>query len=590
MNEVEKQFYKRNDFYEYGFLEEPPVENKVADIAARGLGWLNDMVDQNLNLSDMVNFVLKAINPQLQATNTDDAIPDVNIKIPQNFNVDFETIDTRTGEPREAGGLTIDTQEVTLKELLQAIPLSEIFGTAAAERVAEDVAYGESPDPIDVLETAAVGTGVALGGIKAGAKAVDTLGPTAAELARKGFEKTQGLATQYAVPPDQNVIKIKLPNREKPLRIEAGLAATMQRNAGFLTSTELAKFNRASAKTFVNTLKKLPTKQEFAAAAIGGEAKKGWYENSTKAILNVFGDDAPIFASLLAALSPQTSVESNLKNALNTFNNWVAAGRPSDRDEIIQVLARSVEGSKGVKSVLEAWVNNTVRALNENFTPETVLSGAKVNSFYLNLTGNVNEVTNDAWMSLFGKIDQDAFAGSLNKLETDPGKSPGYLAMNARTRAAAKYLTDLTGDLWTPAEVQETVWSWAKTLMDFSESAGQKLTPPEIVYNDILTNDLINSTPDFRTLFYEEGNARILEQAGYGEQVGKLRELALEDNRTAVDQKSPAGDQAEKSAVDPEKTKQLNLKNAQRLVTARKIRRKKKAEVEAKKAIEESEK
>ena len=76
----------------------------------------------------------------------------------------------------------------------------------------------------------------------------------------------------------------------------------------------------------------------------------------------------------------------------------------------------------------------------------------------LNLRGFVNEVTNDAWMANFALVDQVIFSGSLNADGTDPGKRPGYLAMSARVRAAADYLTKLTGETWTPAEVQERLY------------------------------------------------------------------------------------------------------------------------------------
>jgi hypothetical protein len=57
-----------------------------------------------------------------------------------------------------------------------------------------------------------------------------------------------------------------------------------------------------------------------------------------KALIHVFGPDAPRFAALLAAMSPQTSVESNLRNALRTWNNWVAAGRPTNREKILTIM------------------------------------------------------------------------------------------------------------------------------------------------------------------------------------------------------------------------------------------------------------
>ena len=36
------------------------------------------------------------------------------------------------------------------------------------------------------------------------------------------------------------------------------------------------------------------------------------------------------------------------------------------------------------------------------------------------------------------------------------------------------YLTKITGETWTPAEVQETIWSWAKTLYETAGAKGEK--------------------------------------------------------------------------------------------------------------------
>ena len=50
--------------------------------------------------------------------------------------------------------------------------------------------------------------------------------------------------------------------------------------------------------------------KQIADLAAHGWAKRGWYKNSAKAIQDIFGDeDAKRFAYLLAATSPQTSVE-----------------------------------------------------------------------------------------------------------------------------------------------------------------------------------------------------------------------------------------------------------------------------------------
>jgi len=110
--------------------------------------------------------------------------------------------------------------------------------------------------------------------------------------------------------------------------------------------------------------------------------------------------------------------------------------------------------------VLDAWVNNGVRALTADDPSNVKLSGPKVHSFYNNLTDKVNEVTNDAWMASFAKIDPAKLAGELTK--SGPGKSATYLALSGKVRQAASMLSRMTGETWTPAEVQETVWSWAR--------------------------------------------------------------------------------------------------------------------------------
>jgi len=69
---------------------------------------------------------------------------------------------------------------------------------------------------------------------------------------------------------------------------------------------------------------------------------------------------------------------------------------------------------------------------------------SEVHSFYNNLTDNVNEVTNDAWMASFAKIDPAKLGGGLNK--SGPGKSPTYLALSGKVRQAASLLSRLTGE------------------------------------------------------------------------------------------------------------------------------------------------
>ena len=329
-----------------------------------------------------------------------------------------------------------------------------------------------------------------------------------------------------------------------------------------LTPAEQQKITDKTAAKVIAQLKNLPSAREMAAVAYAGRAKRGWYRRSAETISAVFGPDGPRFAGLLAAMSPQCSVETNLLNTLNTWKNWVAAGRPQTRDEIVAIMGRSVQGNNLTDSVLPAWINNGVRALTSEDPGAVVMSGPKVNSFYRNLIGDVNEVTNDAWMANFALVDQNIFAGRLNASGTDPGKGTGYLAMSARAREAAATLTKLTGETWTPAEVQETVWSWAKALYETANNAAEQRTARELIEEGALTDDLINSTPDFGSLFYNPTYAKILEDAGYGDQLSALS-APVADDAGQPDEESDAAGQAGPFA--PEDQRRLELQAARRL-------------------------
>lgn len=444
------------------------------------------------------------------------------------------------------------------------------YGTAALK-------YGTG-----VLQGLDVVPGVAMA--KTGVKAAgEALAPVAGEMVENYLRRVGMIMDVAPAGPAQVVIPVKVGERE--VKIPAQQASVLQRALKNLTPEEQAKFRSDTATKFVTILKQLPSKEEFGAAALAGKAKKGWYDGSTQAIIQVFGPDSQRFAALLSATSPQTSVESNLFNALQIWKNWTAAGRPVDRESIVRVMGDSVQGSKGEESVLDAWINNSVRALSAEDPSTVVLSGPKVNSFMLNLQGNVNEVTNDAWMAAFTYVDQTLFSGSLTK-GGDPGKGPGYIAMNARVRESADYLTKLTGEKWTPAEVQETIWSWAKTLYETASAKGETRTAVQLIQDNAITDELIAATPDFRTLFYDDRFAPILEQAGYTEQLNQLRAATAGSDVAAGAKKSGVGGQA--GTLDPEAQRKYLERNAKRLDKLRKDREREAAAKAKAKAQEQS--
>jgi len=338
--------------------------------------------------------------------------------------------------------------------------------------------------------------------------------------------------------------------------------------AAFLTEKEVPKLARAdTARKFMQLRRSLPAAKEMATVAEAGAAKRGWYRQSADALIDIFGqDDAPRFAGILAATSPQTSVESNLLNTSNIFKNWKEAGSPGDvrlfdlinkpgiamalknrkmvggksvpisekeAREIfrnaggddglydlgryqLEIMGDSVQGSRGIDSVLDAWVGNTLRALNvpQDSMDRLVISGPKVDSFMRNLANNTIEVTNDTWMANYLGVDQTTFSGAMNAARTDPGKTPGYLATSALTREAADILSDRLGEEVTPPEIQEMVWSFAKALVERSRNAG--MSPREFLAAGRLDDFMINDTPDFATLLADPDlpYRKVVESAG----------------------------------------------------------------------------
>lgn len=310
--------------------------------------------------------------------------------------------------------------------------------------------------------------------------------------------------------------------REKLADEIPGLAGILP----YLTDEELEHVRKDTGQKLVAFVDGLPEPEEMAAVAQAGIAKRGWYQRSAEALIQIFGlDDSVRFTALLSALSPRTSVETNLLNALNVWVAWVDAGRPTDVDTIDNLLEANLVGNVD-PDAMKAWTYNTRRAFMHDDPYEISISGPKVNSFMLNLQGRVHEVTNDAWMATYAGLRNTFFAASPRKAKPNQipfgggkigGKGPNYLAMSAVTRMAADILTRNTGEAWTAAEVQETVWSWAKAVME--KNVPGVTSREDLVRRGLVTDDDINSVPDFQVLLVEGQYRAILESGGYADQI-----------------------------------------------------------------------
>jgi hypothetical protein len=430
---------------------------------------------------------------------------------------------------------------------------------AGVEQVVTNLAERAGEDPMALLDTynLQIGPQGTRNGVRAALAAVQGAQATAPPAEPADPTEAAQEATRTAA---EGVV---LFHRARAAGDAIALPAGFERIAPHLLPEERAGLRRDVMTRVLDVFSDLPGEADYMAAAVAGKAKRGWYQRSGAAIRQLFGDvDAPRFTALLAALSPKTSVEANLYNAVNTWANWVAEGRPTSEAKIRRILDRSVQQSEGKDSVLPSWIPNTVRALATEDATTIQLSGPKVNPFMLNLLGHQQQVTTDAWMTVFAGTMHAVFGRGLSK--------SAHVAHAAKIRRVADRLTRISGETWTPAEVQETVWSWAKTMYELAEAEGT--TAEAILKQGLISDAAITSTPDFAQLITRDAPVRtILEAAGYGPVLSILESDIGSDLDADLDLDAAAagGDPTPREAVPV--TPSL-LRSARRLDWVRKAR------------------
>jgi hypothetical protein len=247
----------------------------------------------------------------------------------------------------------------------------------------------------------------------------------------------------------------------------------------------------------------LPDHQDYVEAIKAGRAGQMWYERSSRAfdalmdagIDGLTKKDKPKFLNFVAALSPVQPVRSNLLMALNLWGKWDKAGRPVDVEWKNGIpnknasLYRILKGRGNTQGVdLPARMNNAIRALQGE-----PLSGPKVSAFTTNLGKDVNRVTNDTWMAVFGGHDPNRI-----------NKPAVYDAMSAKIREAA----DATGIA--PRQAQAAVWSFIKSLAELSGWGNDRWIPPqEIIRQRLLSPELVGMhSADFADLIQNDPEIR----------------------------------------------------------------------------------
>jgi hypothetical protein len=132
-----------------------PVSPNVAQLAAGGAERVGKFVNQLFPNAEQ----LVAANP----LNLERLFPTTNaqpqVTIPTGFN--FAPKQAPTGEVIPGG---LQTQQVDMSQLLQAIQPADMLGISGAQRAYTDIGLGKAPQPMDVAETMALGaSGLAAG-------------------------------------------------------------------------------------------------------------------------------------------------------------------------------------------------------------------------------------------------------------------------------------------------------------------------------------------------------------------------------------------------------------------------------------------
>jgi hypothetical protein len=265
------------------------------------------------------------------------------------------------------------------------------------------------------------------------------------------------------------------------------LVDAMRQLEGHLLADELRALEQSAAAraSFVMGAANVEPSETLAQAALAGSNAAGGYQRTTQFLVDTFGPDAPMVASIFAALSPQKGVGRNIDLMLQTYEQWVHAGRPTDVESVRRVV-------RGLPDDARMSAQNLVRVMTSS-DPTRALSGGKVSNFAQNLAGDVQRVTNDTWMARLHGVDPRRL---VRRGTAGEGLMSGqYLAINARTRETAERLTRETGVQWTPEMVQESQWGWVKDFVEQTNPNPRTGAPTAVSPNMPLEQRVLATDP-----------------------------------------------------------------------------------------------
>ncbi len=154
-----------------------------------------------------------------------------------------------------------------------------------------------------------------------------------------------------------------------------------------------------------------------------------WYQDATKLIQQLYGDNWRLFVDLLAATSPRQAVKRNWRTADAILKAYI--DRKVEPKRFGDLLASS--------RIMSAHLNNVIRALQRR-----PIHGQKVWRFAENLKGNLDVVTIDTWICKAYGIDHKGLTSAI------------YDRLERKIRQDAKRTNA------TPAGYQAVLWSAAR--------------------------------------------------------------------------------------------------------------------------------
>lgn len=281
----------------------------------------------------------------------------------------------------------------------------------------------------------------------------------------------------------------------------------------------------------------MPDPREGASVALLGAEMQDWYRSSADALLRTFGrDDAIRFAGLLAATSPRTSVDNNVKGAIDIWTQWVEAGRPADPGFITGLVnanpdifpsASRNNAITSLTSPLEELVSRRRLAAGP-FAPQPgargprpasmsnrqgILSGQKVDPFYANLLDETILGAMSPRVRQRPVVDTHELAGAGSTARLD---QPVLLGMSPFYRRTAEVVEELTGVPTTAVDVQAMRWGVIRALRRAPSRPGQSIEDLAAEFMGSETAAFGENVPTFNAL-----RSRVADSPNIGTLIGE---------------------------------------------------------------------